>query len=443
MSDVEIHSSSEHDAGAISDQTHSVRNTRASKSTHVVLADDVVSSMKKDIKKLFDASKASKNEMKAVSSMAKRAYDATMSMTEQLNAIAKKLNVTHDTLISSSSSSSSHQQHEQQQQQHQRSNSVSTININDVGSDRSADDSQYIHNTPPSSYSNNNTLNDTSYSNTSDMFRPSSMRKRPRRYSSESDTSYGYTSNESNDDRKHKKKSLNIHYARIRVIRKLKGSDVNIFNPALHEHSASSEAPAIKSVQTLRNCISLMMQLVVKYHKNDAEALEGAVKYLGQFDSICTEYNNDACVADLLDLDMHCRHKSGRWRYSDNDKIVRRIMRKLQNKMISNMPIERERTSTYNSYNNNNNNQKTSSRYQRHGIPHGKSYTPTSRPRVSACYKYNGRDKNNAWTSTSHCDKSDDTCTFSHVCSQCFGGHPRYSKDGCKHAEHDMKHASK
>src|ERR1700676_975805 len=132
MSDVEIHSSSEHDAGAISDQTHSVRNTRASKSTHVVLADDVVSSMKKDIKKLFDASKASKNEMKVVSSMAKRAYDATMSMTEQLNAIAKKLNVKHDTLISSSSSS--HQQHEQQQQQHQRSNSVSTININDVGS---------------------------------------------------------------------------------------------------------------------------------------------------------------------------------------------------------------------------------------------------------------------------------------------------------------------
>ena len=220
------------------------------------------------------------------------------------------------------------------------------------GVDRSADDSQYIHNTSPSSYSNNNTLNDTSYSNTSDMFRPSSMRKRPRRYSSESDTSYGYTSNESNDDRKHKKKSLNIHYARIRVIRKLKGSDVNIFNPALHEHSASSEAPAIKSVQTLRNCISLMMQLVVKYHKNDAEALEGAVKYLGQFDSICTEYNNDACVADLLDLDMHCRHKSGRWRYSDNDKIVRSIMRKLQNKMISNMPIERERTSTYNNYNN-------------------------------------------------------------------------------------------
>ena len=143
MSDVEIHSSSEHDAGAISDQTHSVRNTRASKSTHVVLADDEVSSMKKDIKKLFDASKASKNEMKVVSSMAKHAYDATMSMTEQLNAIAKKLNVTHDTLISSSSSSSSHQQHEQQ---HQRSNSVSTININDVGSDRSADDSQYIHN---------------------------------------------------------------------------------------------------------------------------------------------------------------------------------------------------------------------------------------------------------------------------------------------------------
>jgi hypothetical protein len=186
-----------------------------------------------------------------------------------------------------------------------------------------------------------------------------------------------------------------------------------------------------------------MMQLVVKYHKNDAEALEGAVKYLGQFDSICTEYNNDACVADLLDLDMHCRHKSGRWRYSDNDKIVRSIMRKLQNKMISNMPIERERTSTYNNYNNSNNTQKTSSRYQRHGIPHGKSYTPTSRPRVSACYKYNGRDKNNAWTSTSHCDKSDDTCTFSHVCSQCFGGHPRYSKDGCKHAEHDMKHESK
>ena len=124
MSDVEIHSSSEHDAGVISDQTHSVRNTRASKSTHVVLADDEVSSMKKDIKKLFDASKASKNEMKAVSSVAKRAYDATMSMTEQLNAIAKKLNVTHDTSISSSSSS--HQQHEQQ---HQRSDSVSTINI--------------------------------------------------------------------------------------------------------------------------------------------------------------------------------------------------------------------------------------------------------------------------------------------------------------------------
>ena len=116
MSDVEIHSSSEHDADAISDQTHSVRNTRASKSTHVVLADDEVSSMKKDIKKLFDASKASKNELKVVSSMAKHAYDATMSMTEQVNAIAKKLNVKHDTLISSSSSSSSHQQHEQQQQ---------------------------------------------------------------------------------------------------------------------------------------------------------------------------------------------------------------------------------------------------------------------------------------------------------------------------------------
>ena len=65
--------------------------------------------------------------MKVVSSMAKYAYDATMSMTEQLDAIAKKLNVKHNTLISSSSSS--HQQHEQQQQQHQRSDSVSTINI--------------------------------------------------------------------------------------------------------------------------------------------------------------------------------------------------------------------------------------------------------------------------------------------------------------------------
>ena len=300
--------------------------------------------MEKEIKRLFDISKASKNEIKEVSLIAKHAFEASKSMTEQLNAVAKKLNVKHDTSISSSSSSHQHEQ----QQQHQRSDSVSTLDMNDMVSDHSADDSQYIHNTPPSSYSNSNTMNNTSYNNTSDMYRPSSMRKRPRRYSSESDTADDYTSHELSDDSKHKKKSLNIHYARIRAVRNLKGSDIKIFNPALHEHSASSEAPAIKSVQIIRNCVSLMMQLVVKYHKNDAEAMQGAVKYLGQFDSVCTEYNNDACVADLLDLDMHCRRKSGRWRYTDNDEIVRRIMRQLQKKMISNTPIEGERASTYN-----------------------------------------------------------------------------------------------
>src|ERR1700687_6148468 len=147
------------------------------------------------------------------------------------------------------------------------------------------------------------------------------------------------------------------------------------------------------------------------------------------------EYSNDACVADLLDLDMHCRRKAGKWRYSEDSEEVRRIMRQLHNKLISNTHIDRDRT-----YSSNN---KMPSRSQRNSMSHGKSSTHTTTRNRLACYKWNGRDKNGMWTAVSHCDKTDETCTYNHMCSHCFGAHQRFSKDGCKATEHDNKHDSK
>jgi hypothetical protein len=147
----------------------------------------------------------------------------------------------------------------------------------------------------------------------------------------------------------------------------------------------------------------------------------------------------------LLDLDMHCRQKDGRWRYSDDNETVRKLMRQLHNKMMSSTHTDRERT--YNG-NNNSKSSSSSSRSQRSNntssSSHGKSSTNTSaQNRILTCNLWNGRDKNGVWTSTSHCSKSDDACRYSHLCSQCNGSHPRFTKDACKHTEHDSKHDSK
>jgi hypothetical protein len=427
-------SSSQHDSdvGALSDSSSTRTLTRKSKSTPLVLANDTVDGFRKELGKLFDENKSMKGDIKDAVKLSKQSISDTASNKKLLEEAIEKLNC----IIAASTSSSSTPSRVQQQQQH---DSVSEMNMSNGQGDESADDSQYIRPTPPTSFL------------TPSTYTASSTRKRGRRYNI-SDASYDDTSVDSGDDsdtshddrRRSKSKSRsspNIHHARVRAIRKLNDSDISIFNPVLAEHSKASDAPSIKSVQVMRNCISVMMQMVVKYHGDDKHTLKSASKYLGQLDRICIEYSgNDACVADLLDLDMHCRRRAGKWKYRDESETVRRYMRLLNNKLISSTPIDRDRS--YSSMP-----KTTSSRGGQRGssVTYGKSAAHTStRPRTQPCWRWNGKDKSGVWTSISQCDKSDDTCTFSHVCSQCSGGHPRFSKDACKHGEHDgAKHESK
>jgi hypothetical protein len=414
MSDTMEHQSDmDNDDGAVSDQTNNGRRTRSSKSSTVMLASDKVKSMEQDMKKLFNHQHASNKYMKDVKA--------------QLNQImtALKQLPTDASITTTTTSSSSSQSHRQQQHDDTMNDDDMFDHVNDL----SADDSHYLHTTQPVSF------------NTPSSYRPSSIRKRGRHQSS-SDTSYDFTSDDDIDNdsdvshngkrssKSKRRSSPNIHHARIRAIKKLSDSDIRIFNPALQEHSKASDAPVIKTVQVLRNCIPLMMQLVVKYHSSDVLAMQGAVNYLAQLDRICMEYSNDACVADLLDLDMHCRRRAGKWRYSDDTETVRRLMRQLHNKMISSTPIDRERA--YNG------GSKFTPRQRNNTTSYGKSASHTSsRPRVQPCYRWNGKDKSGVWTATSQCDRTDDACTYSHVCSRCHGGHQRFSKDGCKASEHD------
>lgn len=242
------------------------------------------------------------------------------------------------------------------------------------------------------------------------------------------------------DRRRNKSKSrasLNIRDARIRAIRKLNDNDIKIFNPALAEHSKADDAPSIMSVQDMRNCISTMIQLVVKHHAGDTHTLKGATKYLGQLDRICIEYSRDSCITDLLDLDLHCRRRAGKWKYSDDSETVRRHMRSLHNKMISTTSSDRDRDRNR-SYSNTS---KVSSSHgvQRSNMTYGKSAAHTStRPHIQACHRWNGKDsKSGLWTSESHCDKSDETCRYSHVCTQCFNAHQVFTNDACKRGHHD------
>src|SRR3981081_2629269 len=119
--------------------------------------------------------------------------------------------------------------------------------------------------------------------------------------------------------------------------------------------------------------------------------MQGAVNYLAQMDRSCREYNNDACIADLLDLDMHCRRRAGKWRYSDDTEIARPFMRQLHNKMISSTPVDREREPAYNG------GSKAVTSHGKHynnKTPYGKSASLTSsRARVQPCYRWNGKNK--------------------------------------------------
>jgi hypothetical protein len=423
MSDMEHQSDVDNDNGAVSDQTNNGRATRSSKSSTVMMAADKVKSMEQDMKKLFNHQHTSKKDMKDV----KAQLDVIINALKQ-----RPTDASITTTTSSSSSLSS-----QRQQQHD--DTMDADDMLDHGNDISADDSHYINTTQP-----------ISRLSTPSSHRASSIRKRARHQNS-NDTSYEYTSDDDIDndsdvshDGKHSSKSKSrsspsIHQARVRAIKKLSNCDIRIFNPALHAHSKASEAPAIKTVRVLRDCIPIMMQLVVKYHSSDVHAMQGAVNYLAQLDRLCREYSNDACIADLLDLDMHCRRRAGNWRYSDDSEIARPLMRSLHNKLISSTTIDRDREPAR-AYNGGS--KVATSRGQRYNntTPHGKSASLTpSRPRVQPCYRWNGKDKSGVWAATSQCDKTDDACTYSHVCSQCHGGHPRFSKDACKAVapEHD------
>jgi hypothetical protein len=275
---------------------------------------------------------------------------------------------------------------------------------------------------------------------------PPTVRKRDRIHIN-GITMDGITGGYESDNDKHRKikskASMTIQAARSIAIDGLDDTEIRIFNPQLAEHSKVDDAPAIKSVQVMRACLALMMQLVVKRYVKDPHILSRVCEYIGAMENLCGEYNNDACISDLLDLDLHCRSESGKWTLHEDSSVVRKFMRQLQNKMISSsMQVERER----NSYNGNNKSL-SSFRNQRatSSSSNGKSSQSAHRSErnLRACFKWNGRDSNGTWTATSHCDKSDETCTFNHICAHCFGGHQRFSRDGCKHRERDGKSESK
>jgi hypothetical protein len=314
--------------------------------------------------------------------------------------------------------------------------SADVLNTVDRQGDESADDSLFIQSTPLTSRTMLSGLASTT------------VHKRRHHYISD-DSSNEYTSDDTDDDsgatrmdskrrsKNQKRASLTIRQARIRAIQKMDDDDMKLFNPALPKHGKAVDAPDIKSVQVIRNCIATMTQLAVQYL--DSESARSAVKYLGQLDSLCREYHHDACVPDLLDLDMHCRRRMGRWKYSDTNETVRQLIRQLTGKMLSSTHTERERA--YNG------GSKFTSRQQRNSsTSYGKSasynnnnrYNNSSSKGAQPCFRWNGKDaKAGVWTSVSQCDNTEQSCRYSHVCSQCHGNHQRFTKESCKATERD------
>jgi hypothetical protein len=407
------------------------RTTRTS-SSPVMIANDVIAGHKKELEKLHkqqkDTSADFKELKKQVEANHKESIESNKNLQksfDDLFAILKRQQQPSSPLpsvVSSTSSSSSSTDASVQSQVIGPSVIVAATNID------GADDTQFTLGTqslllPPAVI-------------------PQTIRKRDRVHTygiTVDGTPGGYDSDNDKHRKNKSKASLTIQAARTIAIDNLDDSEIRIFNPSLAEHSKVDDAPAIKSVQVMHTCLSLMMQLVVKRYVKDPHILSRVVDYLGQMENLCGEYNSDACISDLLDLDLHCRSEPSKWTLNEDSSVVRKFIRQLQSKMISSMQVERERAYNGNSKSASFRNQRATS------SSNGKSSQSGHRGdrNLRACFKWNGKDSSGAWTGTSHCDKSDEACTFNHICAHCGGGHQRFSRDGCKHRERDGKSDSK
>jgi chromosome segregation ATPase len=249
------------DAGNLSDGI----STRSKRSTPLVLANDKVNAMDKDIKKLYKQQDACTDSIKELTAVVNNNNASIAAVLKKLEDIEK---------ASSNSTSASVPLTNQ---------SADVLNTVDRQGDEIADDSLFIQSTPLTSRTMLSGLASTT------------VHKRRHHYISD-DSSNEYTSDDTDDDsgatrmdskrrsKNQKRASLTIRQARIRAIQKMHDDDMKLFNPALPKHGKAVDAPDIKSVQVIRNCIATMTQLAVQYL--DSESARSAVKYLGQLDSL-------------------------------------------------------------------------------------------------------------------------------------------------------------